>query len=243
MTFAPDDVYECPSCKKLIRGRNLASGNMHAAVQYSDTYWFMPFMSHFPDFTRCKGCGAYFKLSSLQSIGEFEWLRPRRGLHFHTFINDRVDNVNQSNTKPVDSSPPLPPHYEEWEAADVAEHLTIYELAEALVQGVFDNEKDLFALRRMLFFRFNDRVRKKEQLFQQEGDEDLWRTNLQAFLEMLTMTDAQSLQMRAEILRYFGNFDEAIDVLQSIRFPRDPLAIYFLIDQCKQGNKMVVEIE
>ncbi len=76
-----------------------------------------------------------------------------------------------------------------------------------------------------------------------EGDEHLWRTNLQAFLEMLTMTDALSLQMRAVILRYFGNFDEAIDVLQSIRFPRDPHVIDFLIDQCKQGNRMVVEIE
>jgi hypothetical protein len=245
MTFAPDDVYECPSCKKLIRGQNLASGNTFGAVQYSDTYVFLPFMASYPNFTRCKGCGAYFKLKSLKSIGTFDvFLKPDKFSSVPIFITDYEVKKDFKHVKDVSQDvPPLPPHYEEWEAADVAAHLTIYELAEALEQGVFDNEKDLFALRRMLFFRFNDRVRKKEELFQHEGDELLWRTNLGAFLQLLTGSDYQSLLMRAEIHRNFGNFEDSIEVLKSIPSPKNPQAIEFLIDQCKQGNRMVVEIE
>lgn len=91
-----------------------------------------------------------------------------------------------------------------------------------------------------MWFKFNDRVRNEKELFQTEGDEFLWRTNLEALLDMLTMSDPQSMQMRAEIHRNFGNFQEAIRVLENIRLTSNPKSIEFLIDQCKLGNKLVV---
>jgi hypothetical protein len=239
MTFAPDDIYECPSCKMLIRGRNLGSGNGLGAVQYSDTYWFLPFMPSYPDFTRCQGCGTFFKLSSLPKIGTYD-----RGLEFKKILRKHLaDQFYNFGPDPKPDSEPILVENPEWKDADVAQNLTLYELAQAIEQGAADTEEDLLTLRRLLWFQFNDRVRDGKDLFQNEGDEHLWRSNLEAFLDLLTKTDANSLQMRAEILRYFGKFDEAILVLKCIRFPRDPKTIDFLIDQCKRGNQMVVEIE
>jgi uncharacterized C2H2 Zn-finger protein len=73
MLPAPDLIYKCPKCGKLLRNRSLMSGNTFGAMLYSDGKQVAPMLPQFPDLTKCSKCDAIFWLSDLKSIGEMAW--------------------------------------------------------------------------------------------------------------------------------------------------------------------------
>lgn len=62
----------------------------------------------------------------------------------------------------------------------------------------------------------NDRVREKDELFQNLEDESIWMRNLEAMLSLLDPGCQDHRIMLAEIHRYQGNFEQSRQLIRSI---------------------------
>lgn len=71
MLPGPNQVYECPLCKKLLFRRSLMSGNTFGAEVFSDGKRIAPMLPEYPNLTKCPECNSMFWLSNLEEIGSF----------------------------------------------------------------------------------------------------------------------------------------------------------------------------
>ncbi len=99
-----------------------------------------------------------------------------------------------------------------------ANFLSIEEYFKALeTEGIIRNKGDELYLRQRIWWGYNDRVRwKGKQLFINDDDRILWKSNLERFLELLNEKDINHLIMRAEMHRNLGDFEKCMSIIHSI---------------------------
>ena len=91
----------------------------------------------------------------------------------------------------------------EWASADNAEFLTLAEYYNAIEAGIAEDDDDLFFIRQQIWWAYNDRIRKGEEIFQSLDDEEEWRENCQKLIAILDQSDFNQKIIKAELFRNF----------------------------------------
>lgn len=148
-----------------------------------------------------------------------------------------------SKLQPMGDFEPGGPVQPDWDAAPVAQFLTIEGYFKALENGLADGKWEAVYIRQKIWWAYNDRVRDNQALIEGEKDELRWRENLQALLALLDVSDSDQRLMAAEIHRNLGAFDKCISLLEgNTRGDLDWLKEAMVL-QCHRGNTLVFELD
>ncbi len=69
MTFGPDEILLCPSCRQLFTRNTYSSGNTFGSISWSDGESFTPMMPSGPLITLCGNCGITFFTEDVRHVG------------------------------------------------------------------------------------------------------------------------------------------------------------------------------
>jgi hypothetical protein len=91
---------------------------------------------------------------------------------------------------------------------------------------------------------FNDRIREdqpNDERFVNSDDEKTWKENNEILLDILEDDKEEESYLKAEILRYNNQFNEAYKVLNTITEMGYEWAVSQVINQCrKRNNKLII---
>lgn len=131
---------------------------------------------------------------------------------------------------------------EEFINSEEAGFLTIIEYKEALAMGLYSDTGEEKFLRIRAWWEFNDRVRKKEELFRNENEKAFWNENVNRLLEILAGGGIDDIIRTAELNRNLGNYEKCMEVMEGIQDNNyDWLKVKFR-EECDRKNDKVVEI-
>ena len=132
--------------------------------------------------------------------------------------------------------------YLKWQSADNAAFLEIEDYFKALEIGLAENEIDELFIRQQIWWTYNDRIRDKQAIFNDEDDEIRWEQNVKNLIKLLDETNVNHIIMLAEMNRNLGNFEACIKIIESIdKVDFNWLKEKFLIEAEKK-NKWVVKL-
>lgn len=120
--------------------------------------------------------------------------------------------------------------------------LSIPNYNRALRNGVCRNSEDEFYLRRHLWWKFNDRVRKGKPLLNSSREENIWKTNLALLEGILDENDLEQRIMKAEVLRHLGFFLLASTKLESVRDAQFKPVVDLIKKACLEQNTAVLKV-
>jgi hypothetical protein len=128
----------------------------------------------------------------------------------------------------------------EWQNADEAEFLEIDDYFNAINNGIAENEEEELIIRQQIWWAYHDTTRKGQKIFNDKIDELRWKENVKKILSLLDQSDINQRIMMAEINRNLGDFENCINIIQSI----DNEGLNWLkekfINECKRRNKRVI---
>lgn len=114
---------------------------------------------------------------------------------------------------------------EEWQYVKFAPSLDLSQYTKALNDKVYETREEEFYLRIMIWWGYNDRVRKGHPLFNETDEkhglgEISWRENLQGLLNLLNPDRTDFQFMIADIYRSLGEFQKCRDIISLIKDPK-----------------------
>jgi len=130
----------------------------------------------------------------------------------------------------------------EWENAEEVEFLEIEDYFNAINKGIAENKDEEFYIRQRIWWAYNDRIRKGQEIFNDKSDELRWIKNVKKLKELLDHSDINQKIMIAEINRNLGDFDNCIGVIQSIDNDELNWLKEKFLHECKRKNKWVIEL-
>ncbi|MDR0830982.1 MAG: hypothetical protein LBN95_12875 [Prevotellaceae bacterium] len=213
MQIGPNLIYKCPKCGEFIQNGSLISGNTLHAQIYSDAKQIAGMLPEYPNLTKCQKCNEIFWLSDLKKVDAY----------FPVFL---FKDASKNKSNP------------EWANADYADFLDINDLHRAL-EMFLDKET---VIRRMIWWKFNDRVRKGKDLFIDETDEHFWQQNCNRLLELFDKNDTEQQVMIAELYRNLGQFDNCLEIINGLPDDFNWLKDKFR-EECSKQNKLVFRLE
>ncbi|WP_439882173.1 hypothetical protein ACSX1A_03210 [Pontibacter sp. MBLB2868] len=120
--------------------------------------------------------------------------------------------------------------------------LSITDYYRALKKGLSRNNEDELFLRKHLWWKFNDRVRKGKSLLNSPREENIWKTNLVILEGILDNKDAEQRIMKAEALRHLGFFLLASTKLEFVRDSQYKSVVDVIKRACEEEKTEVLEI-
>ena len=129
-----------------------------------------------------------------------------------------------------------------WEHEDYADFLDIEDYFKALNDNLAENMQEELFIRKRIWRAYNDRIRNGKNLFIDENDEMKWRENCNKLLSLFDQSDLNQKIMTAELHRNLGDFDNCINLINSI--DKDDLNWIKekIINECTRKNKWVIEL-
>ena len=131
---------------------------------------------------------------------------------------------------------------EEFINSEEAGFLTIIEYKEALTMGSYSDIGEEKFLRIRAWWTFNDRVRNKEELFLNENEKSFWYENSNRLLELLNNEDTEDKIRIAELNRNMENFENCMEVMDSIKDENYEWVKVKLRDECIKKNDKVIQL-
>lgn len=104
----------------------------------------------------------------------------------------------------------------EWEQADKAEFLQLPEYFVALGRGLANTKEEEIYLRQQIWWAYNDRSRRGQELFQAPEDEANYTENCKRLMTLLDPTDPNQRIMLAELKRNLGDFEGCKKLIDSL---------------------------
>ncbi len=191
MINGPDQIIACPHCAILVKYETFISGNNGGAQSWTDGKTVFPMLPQPPSVIKCYSCKDFYWLAEAKEIGTcYTW---------------------RENTEPVDES---------WLAAKNIEEPSATEYYEAIDSGFAKNRNQETFLRKLAWWKRNDAFRDNlpDQKESQSQITDTDIKNMEALHELLKEEKDHRIQMTsAELLRHLGRFDEAKEILKSIK--------------------------
>ncbi len=126
---------------------------------------------------------------------------------------------------------------------DRAEFLEIDDYFKALENNMAETDSEESYIRQHIWWSYNDRVREGRELFAGDRDETLWAENLKRLLHLLEVSDSKYKTLIAEIYRNLGDFEKSIAILEAIEASHLDWIRERLIEECRQQNKLVVQLQ
>jgi len=129
-----------------------------------------------------------------------------------------------------------------WQNTDDAEFLTIDDYFQALEAGMAEDKNEESYIRQQIWWTYNDRVRNGENMCKNEEDELRWKENVSILLSLLDQDDLNQKIMMAEINRNLGNFENCMNIVESIDNDELNWLKEFFFTECKRKNTLVVAL-
>ncbi|MDR2870282.1 MAG: hypothetical protein LBV04_07525 [Deferribacteraceae bacterium] len=206
--------YKCPDCGKFTKTGSMISGNNFGGVMYSDAREEAPMLAVFPEIVKCQNCKTFYWLDNQNRYGETESM----------LIN---------TSKIVKRSDP------ELQGAYDAAFLSVEEYAEAIESELYRNQEELEYLRRWLWWTYNDRSRRKKDLYVTEYDNAIYEQNCHSLIGLLDKSDETEEIMIAELFRNLGDFDACLKILENLKDKYTWLKD-LLIEECNKNNRLTI---
>ena len=130
----------------------------------------------------------------------------------------------------------------DWQNADRAEFLEIDDYYDAISKGIAENTQEELLIRQHIWWAYNDRIRKGQEIFNDESDELRWIENVKKLKILLDKSDINQKIMIAEINRNLGDFENCISIIQSIDNNDLSWLKEIFLNECKRNNKWVIEL-
>jgi len=130
----------------------------------------------------------------------------------------------------------------EWQKADEAEFLEIEDYYNATINGIAENKEEELIVRQQIWWSYNDKIRKDQEIFNDEIDELRWSENVQKLKTLLDQSDINQRIMIAEINRNLGDFETCINLIQSIDNDELNWLKEMFLNECKRKNRWVIEL-
>jgi hypothetical protein len=131
---------------------------------------------------------------------------------------------------------------EEWQRADNADFPEIGDYYNAINSGIAENKEEEINIRHLIWWAYNDRIRKGQNIFSDEKDELLWLENIKRLKTLLDESDINQRIMIAEINRNLGDFENCISLIQTIENGELNWLKEKFINECNRKNKWVIEL-
>jgi hypothetical protein len=187
MTPGPLQIIACPQCNALASHTTLLSGNTLGATYWTDGKMIAPMLPDTPAVTQCQNCQKYYWVEDAEEVGEWNCF---------------------------EGEPPNPA----WGDVPEIEELSEPEYFQALEQGIAEDEEQEKLLRLFAWWRRNDAYREEdaETSALAPAADTPWKENLAALAELLDADEPEDRVMQAEIFRELGDFERALQILESI---------------------------
>jgi hypothetical protein len=186
-----DQIIACPHCGILAKYETIDSGNTGGAQRWTDGKTVFPVLPQPPSVVKCNACNKSYWLWEAKKIGTLsQWKKN----------NEQVD--------------------ESWLAAKNIEELSAAEYNEAIDKGFARNKNQETFLSKLAWWKRNYAVRDNlpDQKASQAQITDSDIKNMEALHDLLKEEKDHRIQIvRAELLRHLGRFDEAKEILKSIK--------------------------
>ncbi len=129
-----------------------------------------------------------------------------------------------------------------WQNADNLEFLGIDDHFKALEAGIAKNKQEELFIRVRIWWAYNDRTRKRMKIFEDTNDELRWNDNANILLKLFNQSDINEKIMAAELNRNMGNYENCIEIFQSIENNGLDWIKKLLINECEQKNRWVIKL-
>lgn len=130
----------------------------------------------------------------------------------------------------------------EWQNADEAEFLEIDDYYNAIKKGIAENTDEELFIRQQLWWKYNDRIRSGNKIFQNEDDESRWTENITILRTLLDQTDINQRIMLAEISRNLGDFENCLNIIQDIEDDELNWLKEIYTTECAKKNRWVIKL-
>jgi len=133
--------------------------------------------------------------------------------------------------------------------------LGLQEIAEAIMSDVAKDKEDERHLRFTLWWLFNDRIRHRNffskllsklfflpmesHLWKNDKEKKLWCENLDSLFNLMDVSKPEDQLIQAEICREQGEFERALEILDSIHDPNLELGVQALSQRCRDNIPFV----
>ena len=112
----------------------------------------------------------------------------------------------------------------------------------ALEEGLAADEEEELYIRTKIWWKYNDRARKKKEIFLSNQDEINWRTNCERLLELFNPGDYNELIKIAEVKRNLADFEGCLELIKEV----DDYDLKWLTDKfkdaCANRNRWVIQL-
>jgi tetratricopeptide (TPR) repeat protein len=221
------------------------SGNTFGAKFFSDTKRVAPMLPKFPQITICPKCNTIFWLSKSKAVEVEE---------YDLFDDWRIAKIKKpkwwwGKRKRKEYKEREEEHQrkerEEREKYKPARFLHIDEYVLALQnKDVCSSKEDEYYIRLKLWHTFNDRIRNGQPLFENDSEKKHWEDNCRQLIALINSNKGPDKVMIAELKRNLGEFEEAVNLLDSIRHRGNE---WWVIDQikaaCEKKNTLVFRLD
>ncbi len=130
----------------------------------------------------------------------------------------------------------------EWQKADNAEFLEIEDYYNAINNGIAENIEEEINIRMLIWWAYNDRTRRGQNIFGDKKDELRWKENIKRLKTLLDQSDINERIMIAEIYRNLGDFENCISVIQTIDNDDLNWLKEKFLNECNRKHKWVIEL-
>ncbi len=196
----------------------------------------------------CPRCGALVKWRGVKSgntFGSKLYSDGKRESPMLPQISDLVKCESCSAFYWLREQDPKDPMmvWEQVGSARAVKPISIEELGEAIDQDIARDRYRELRLRRMFLYALNDRTRTSGLLPYGSGvDEHAWWRNVEALLALLDDNDTNERFLKAELLRYKGDFDGCMELLSGISEPKFDRIKEAFKEACAAESRMVFKL-
>ena len=230
-------IYACPKCGKHYYETQTISSNNFGGITY-DFYTdgiTLYSGSTCSVITKCEKCKNYFWLDDhIGTVPLCGMRSPRRELLKLVNVPEAHLSNWEKNEKEL-----------KWEYAEAVNYgLKLHEL-KRILKGELSQPQEKY-VRKEIWYKFNDRLRKGKEIFLNEKEELFWIKNTEALIKLMDSL----ILVKAELYRNLGDFKKCSEILNTIDeklYKRHHLYEYStykqIIKECKKKNRWLAKVE
>jgi len=131
----------------------------------------------------------------------------------------------------------------EWQEAQRAGFLTIDQYFSALKLGFGRKLTEELYLRKMIWWKYNDRMRSGKQIFDNSEDEVQWTENCRVLIQLLDDNNANHQIMKSELHRNLADFEQCVGMIDTLMKKELQWMKEKLMDECEKRNRWCVQLK
>lgn len=230
MTMIVPDYKRCPHCEEILMSMEVMSHNTFGTTFWTDGRAYDALKSHH-QMMKCPECSAFFWKRDMIELGKEE----RKKSKYDKEIEDMIKKINNDKTSYEDNGELV-----EYERVNPIELSEMYSFLGS--KEVRNKEEERY-VRKMIWWHSNDlrRINKNNDNNVTYSEEEI--KNMERLLELESDDAIENTLVKAEIKRYFGEFESSMLLLDEIKDERLKGVISVMRKANEKGERMVKMID